>query len=52
MYTKYQTLLEPYATTEVQGYTFLRNSSEFSSAVSTLKSHAQSRASAVEAYLK
>ncbi|WP_341225461.1 CotH kinase family protein [uncultured Arcticibacterium sp.] len=52
LYSQYQTLLEPYASTEVQGYTFLRNSSEFSSAVSTLKSHAQSRASAVEAYLK
>ncbi|AWW00262.1 CotH kinase family protein [Arcticibacterium luteifluviistationis] len=52
LYTQYQTLLEPYATTEVQGYTFLRNSSEFSSAVSTLKSHVQSRKSAVESYLK
>lgn len=52
LYSQYQTLLEPYATTELQGYTFLRNSSEFSSAVSSLKSHVSSRKSAVEAYLK
>ncbi|MDP5121965.1 MAG: CotH kinase family protein [Spirosomaceae bacterium] len=52
LYTKYATLVEPYATTETQGYTFLRSSSEFSSAINTLKSHVTSRAAAVEAYLK
>lgn len=52
LYTKYTALIEPYATTETQGYTFLRNSSEFSAAINELKSHATSRAAAVEAYLK
>jgi hypothetical protein len=52
LYTKYALLIEPYATTEKQGYTFLRSSSEFSSAVNTLKSHAVSRAAAVDNYLK
>jgi spore coat protein H len=52
LYSKYQTMLEPYATSEQQGYTFLRNSSEFNYAVSTLKSHATSRKTAVEVYLK
>jgi spore coat protein H len=52
LYSKYQTMLEPYATSELLGYTFLRNSSVFNSAVSTLKSHVTSRKTAVEAYLK
>ncbi|SOE20693.1 CotH protein [Spirosomataceae bacterium TFI 002] len=52
LYTKYQALVEPYATSEKTGYTFLRNSSEFSSAVTTLKSHVTSRSNAVSAYLK
>ena len=51
LYTTYSNLIEPYATTEVSGYTFLSNSSSFQSAVSTLKSHVSSRASAVSAYL-
>jgi spore coat protein H len=52
LYAKYQTLVEPYATTEKQGYTFLRNTSEFSSAINTLKSHVTSRKNAVDSYLK
>ncbi len=51
LYTTYATLIEPYATTEKTGYTFLRSSSDFSSAITTLKSHASSRASAASAYL-
>ncbi|MGJ8745079.1 CotH kinase family protein [Polaribacter sp.] len=51
LYTNYATLIEPYATTEVAGYTFLNNSSEFQSAISQLKAHVTSRKSAVEAYL-
>ncbi|MEP1489621.1 MAG: CotH kinase family protein [Algibacter sp.] len=51
LYTTYSDLVEPYATTEVSGYTFLNSSSDFQSAVSTLKSHVSSRASAVSAYL-
>ncbi|MFT5885443.1 MAG: spore coat protein H [Arcticibacterium sp.] len=51
IYAKYQSLLETYATSELQGYTFLRSASEFSSAVNTLKSHATSRTNAVKAYL-
>jgi len=52
VYDTYAELIEPYAITEVQGYTFLSNSSSFYSAISTLKSHAISRASAVENYLE
>jgi spore coat protein CotH len=51
VYTTYASLVEPYATSELSGYTFLNSTSEFSSAVSTLKSHASSRASTVDSYL-
>lgn len=51
IYTSYASLIEQYATAEVRGYTFLNNSSEFQSAVNTLKSHVTQRSSAVEAYL-
>ena len=51
LYTKYAALVEEYATSEVSGYTFLNSSSDFQSAVSTLKAHATSRKNAVEAYL-
>ncbi|WP_298880129.1 CotH kinase family protein [uncultured Polaribacter sp.] len=50
LYTKYAALIEEYATSEVSGYTFLNSSSSFYSAVSTLKSHATSRKSAVASY--
>ena len=51
LYTSYASLLEPYATSEISGYTFLNNSSDFQTAVSELKSHASSRKNAVAAYL-
>ena len=51
LYTNYANLIEQYATSEVNGYTFLNNSSEFQSAVSTLKSHVTSRKNAVLNYL-
>ncbi|MBP0903322.1 CotH kinase family protein [Mariniflexile gromovii] len=52
LYTTYAALIEPYATTEKSGYTFLESSSDFQLAISTLKTHASSRASAVSTYLK
>jgi len=51
IYNSYSNLVEPYATTEIEGYSFLNNSSNFYSAISTLKSHALSRTSAVQNYL-
>ena len=50
-YATYSTLLESYATSESDGYTFLNNSSEFQSTVSTLNSHVSQRTAAVDAYL-
>ncbi|MBI9040947.1 CotH kinase family protein [Lutibacter sp.] len=52
VYDTYADLIEPYATTEVKGYSFLSSSSSFYSGISTIKSHASSRASAVTTYLK
>ena len=37
--TTYSSLIEPYATTEVAGYTFLNNSSDFQTAVHEPNSH-------------
>jgi hypothetical protein len=51
VYDTYANLVEPYATSEIYGYTFLNSSSSFYSAISTLKSHASSRATAVNNYL-
>jgi len=51
VYDTYSSLVEPYATTELNGYSFLNGSSSFYSAISTLKAHAASRATAVENYL-
>ncbi|WP_282031798.1 CotH kinase family protein [Winogradskyella eximia] len=50
-YATYSTLIEPYATTELDGYSFLNSSSDFQTAVSTLNSHVVSRATAVSNYL-
>lgn len=50
LYSKYEILVEPYATTERSGFTFFSNSSSFYSAVSTLNSHVVSRSAAVENY--
>lgn len=51
LYTSYASLLESHATAEISGYTFLNNSSEFQSAINTLKSHVTSRKTAVDNYL-
>ena len=51
LYSTYSSLVESYATTEVDGYSFLNNSSDFYSAISVLKTHVSSRASAVSNYL-
>lgn len=50
-YSTYSALIEPYATSEIDGYTFLNSSSDFQSAVSTLNSHVVQRATAVSNYL-
>ena len=50
-YTAYASLIEPYATSEAPGYTFLNNSSDFYQAISTLNQHAVNRATAVQNYL-
>jgi len=50
-YARYSALIEPYATSEISGYTFLNSSSDFQSAVNTLNSHVTQRASAVNNYL-
>lgn len=51
VYDTYASLIEPYATSEVSGYTFLNSSSSFYSAITTLKSHASSRSTAASNYL-
>lgn len=51
LYTSYGDLLEPYATTERSGFTFLGSSASFQSAITVLKSHVESRVAAVAAYL-
>ncbi len=51
IYTNYSALIETYATTERNGYSFLNSSSDFQQAVSALNQHVSSRASAVTNYL-
>lgn len=50
-YSSYAALIESYATSEKPGYTFLNSSTDFQSAVSTLKSHVTARVSAANNYL-
>lgn len=50
-YSTYSALIEPYAITEIDGYTFLESSSDFQLAVSTLNSHVVQRVNAVSNYL-
>lgn len=50
-YASYAALLEPYATTETPGFSFLGSSADFQAAITQLKSHAASRAAAVRSYL-
>ncbi len=51
LYANYSSLIQPYATSEVQGYSFLNSSSDFQQAVSALNQHVSSRAAAVLNYL-
>ena len=50
-YDYYSGLIAPYATTEVAGFSFLQNANDFITAVEALKTHASSRAAAVDTYL-
>ncbi len=50
-YATYSALIEEYATSEIAGYTFLNNSSDFYQAVATLNQHVVNRATAVDVYL-
>ncbi len=51
LYTSYAALIEPYATSERPGFTFLNSAASFQSAVTTLKAHVASRVAAVDDYL-
>ncbi len=51
LYANYAALVEPYATTEVEGYSFLNSSADFQAAISTLNSHVSDRTSAANTYL-
>lgn len=51
LYISYAALIEPYATTEVDGYSFLNGSGDFQMKISELNQHASQRASAVSNYL-
>ncbi|WP_458629285.1 CotH kinase family protein [Winogradskyella sp. PC D3.3] len=50
-YATYSALIEPYATSELTGYTFLNSSSDFQTAVNELNTHVVSRADAVSNYI-
>lgn len=51
LYSSYSALIEPYATIEESGYSFLNSSSDFQAAISELNSHVSQRATAVSSYL-
>jgi len=51
VYDTYSALIEPYAISEITGYTFLNSSSSFYSEITALKSHAANRTAAVNDYL-
>ena len=51
VYATYSSLVEPYATSEIAGYTFLNNSADFQAAISELNAHASQRSSAANSYL-
>ena len=50
-YAQYESLIEPYATSERDGYSFLSSDYQFYQAISTLNQHVESRTVAVEYYL-
>lgn len=51
LYETYSQLIEPWATTERQGFSFLQGANDFSNAIDLLKTHASSRTDAVSEYL-
>ena len=51
VYAYYAALIEPYATSERIGYTFLNGSSDFYKAISELNAHAKNRSVAAQTYL-
>ena len=51
LYDTYSNLVDPYATTEVAGYSFLNGANDFYNAIAELKAHASSRDTAVNTYL-
>ncbi len=51
-YSAYYDLLKEYAYAEVSGYSFISSDSQFDSGVATLKTHVQTRNTAVSSYLK
>ncbi|MCP3910945.1 MAG: hypothetical protein GY713_08345 [Actinomycetia bacterium] len=51
LYDTYAALIEPYATTELPGYSFLESAGDFDTAIEMLNNHAEDRADAVSAYL-
>ena len=50
-YAAYSALVEPFATSEIQGYSFLNGGGDFQNAIAQLNSHATARAGAAGAYL-
>jgi len=50
-YSTYSALIQQYATSEIDGYTFLNSSADFQAAINELNAHATQRASAVANYL-
>lgn len=51
LYGDYQALISPYATAELDGFSFIRNSEEFFSAIEALNTHVENRTDAVLEYL-
>ena len=51
-YSEWQSIIQSAAEAETSGYSYLSSSSEFYSAVETLKSHASSRVSVAESYVQ
>ncbi|OBX24441.1 spore coat protein [Bizionia sp. APA-3] len=51
LYASYASLIQPYATTEVSGYSFLTSSADFQAAINELNRHVVDRNNAVNDYL-
>jgi len=51
LYASYALLIQPYATTEVSGYSFLTSSADFQAAINELNRHVVDRNNAVNDYL-